>query len=119
MLSLFGRNCQNVRNTFASIFAVLLGFGFVSPALAINGGDVINKMSPAERTSYITGLLEGFGYARYRQDSPDETGMNCIINWYYEGGEPVKQTIRQWFERHADKPASVLIYALVKKECGE
>lgn len=46
--------------------------------------------------------------------------MKCIYDWYYQQpNEPVTKAVVQWFERHLDQQAGVLMYVLIKKECGE
>lgn len=106
------------KEIFAIISCVMIGIFHSQPAHAINGGDVIHKMSPEARVSYITGLVEAFGYARFRKDKPSQDGMKCIIDWYYKGGDATKLQIKTWFDKHADKPASVLLFTLIKRKCG-
>lgn len=91
----------------------------MSPAHAINGDDVINKMTVDQRHSYLVGLIDGLAYSRFLRDRPNEDSSKCVYDWYYEGGKDVKLKIRNWFNRHPDKPATALMYVLVKKECGK
>lgn len=56
-------------------------------------------------------------YSRYLRDKPDQSGMKCISAWYAKADSVDK--IWQWFARHPDKPAGVLLHVLIKKECGE
>lgn len=85
-------------------------------AEALNAGFVLNKMNTDQRVSFITGAVEGLAYSRYLRDKPDQSGMQCISAWYAKSNS--LDNIWQWFARHPDKPAGVLLYVLIKKECG-
>lgn len=102
------------------IFAILLGVTFsnTSSAFAFTADEVVNSMSERERSVYLAGIVDGLAQARWIADRPDQTGMSCIYNWYYQGGDTTQATIRQWFSRHLDKEANGLLYVLVERECG-
>ncbi|OXT01965.1 hypothetical protein B7H23_03235 [Notoacmeibacter marinus] len=88
-------------------------------ANAQSAGDVLDKMTPEQSTSYINGVVEGLAYARWLQDKPDRTGMACIYDWNY--GDDAKANSRRliaWLERHPDKPVGALVHTLIKKDCG-
>ena len=89
------------------------------PVQALTANDVLNKMSNDERHSYLAGMVGGFAHSRYLQDKPDQSGMTCIFDWYYESGAKKWQLIETWFSRHLDKQVEPLLYVLIKKECGE
>ncbi len=99
---------------FGGIFASSGG-----AAHALTADDVLNKMSNDQQHGYISGMVDGLAYARWLQDKPDSTGMQCIYGWYYSGKKEKWALIHQWFERHLDKPVDALLYVLIKKECGE
>lgn len=101
------------------ILAVVAFLSGGRDAAALTADDVLNKMSAEERVAYVSGIVGGLAYSRFLRDKPDETGMNCIYDWYYTGEEARHQQITQWFERHLDKPAEPLLYILIKRECGE
>ena len=107
----------------SSLFGMLLGIMFngllPEKAAALTANDVLNKMSSAEQTAYISGVVEGLAQARWIKDKPDQSGMTCIYNWYYKGEKDVDRRLNVWFEKHPDKPANALLYVLIKKECGE
>lgn len=88
-------------------------------ASALSGGDVLNKMNSEQQYAYIGGVIGGLAYARFLRDKPDETGMTCIYDWYYDADKSVWPQIETWLSRHAEKAVEPLIYVLVKKECGE
>jgi len=97
--------------------AALLAVG--KDAAALTADDVLNKMTGDERFAYVSGLVDGLAYARWLSDKPDETGMQCIHNWYYQGGEERSNLVHQWFSRHLNKPADALLYVFIKRECVE
>lgn len=88
-------------------------------ATDLNAGYVLNQMNADQRIGYISGVVEGLAYARFLKDHPSEEGMTCIYDWYDDGGTEQWSMIQTWFERHSDKPAGVLLYVLIKQECGE
>lgn len=101
--------------------------GPVGPAsadTAMTAGVVMDEMPVRERTSYIMGIVEGMAYARFRHDtlasgSRDETGMNCIYNWFYEDSMGALDAIEAAFRKYEDHFPSVLLAAMIKQECGD
>lgn len=88
-------------------------------AAALTAEDVLNRMNDDERFAYISGLVDGLAFARWTAEKPDNTGMQCIYDWYYGGNTAVRETIQTWLTRHQDKPVDALMYVLIKRECGE
>lgn len=101
---------------------MLIAAAFLSSgkeAAALTADDVLNKMNADQRHGYISGIVDGYAYARWLSDKPDKTGMQCVYGWYYNGQTEKWAVIEQWFERHLDKHVDALLYVLIKKECGE
>lgn len=90
-----------------------------TPAAALTGKDVLNKMNNDQRFSYLAGIADGLAQARWMKDRPDDTGMKCIYDWYYKGGKRKFNQVYGLLELHPDKPANAIMYVLIKKECGE
>ena len=90
----------------------------IAQANNLNAGFVLNEMNKDQRVSYIAGVIEGLAYSRFLRDKPNEKGMNCVYDWYYKGKAEQMKNIRAWFGRHPDKPVGVLLYVLIKKDCG-
>jgi hypothetical protein len=109
------------------VHGLLIGAALgIHPASAtdMTAGLILEQMQPRERFTYVAGMIEGIAYARFRKDSAaagskDERGMSCIYDWYYEGGDSVQTTIDAAFRKYADYAPSVVVWALIKKECGE
>ena len=87
-------------------------------ANSLNAGAILNDMDAKQRYGYVSGVVEGLAYSRFLRDKPSETGMKCIYDWYYKDGAKQWTRIESWFRRHPDKPAGVLLYVLIKKDCG-
>ena len=87
--------------------------------MALTADEYLNKMNIEQQVSYMTGAVEGLAQSRWLIDRPDQTGHDCVINWYFNGGKEREKSIDAWFARHLDKSAVALLYVLVKKECGE
>lgn len=88
-------------------------------AAALTADYVQNEMPSDQRSGYLSGMVDGLAYARWLSDRPNETGMQCIYSWFYDGGIERQRQINEWFERHSDKPVDALLYVLMKRDCGE
>lgn len=96
------------------------------PAFAtdMTAGVIMERMSASERFIYVSGMIEGLAYSRFLRDSAaagskDERGMKCIYDWFYEGDDSIQQSIDSAFRTYADYSPSVVVWAMVKRECGE
>jgi len=112
-----------ILTSYKQLSAILLCSGvfasFGNAAQAITADDVLNKMNADQRFGYISGVIEGLAFARWAKDQPDSTGMNCIYDWYYQGGEERSNQVDTWLRKNLDKPVGALLYVLIKKNCGE
>lgn len=105
--------------SFSAILVAIMINGIqVEQAAAFTANEVVNQMTAKERSTYLAGIVDGLAQARFVKDKPDQTGVKCIYNWYYQGGEKNESRITQWFTKHHEKPANALLYVLIKKECG-
>ena len=100
------------------ILSIMFGSSVTAMAKSLNAGFVMNEMTEEQRYGYISGVIEGLAYSRFLRDKPNQDGMNCVYNWYYEGGEGNFRKLDAWLNRHPDKQVGVLLYVLIKKECG-
>ena len=109
----------------ASAFLLSLGITHAANAdTAMTAGVLMERMKPADRYIYVSGMIEGLAYARFLRDSAtngskDERGMKCIYDWFYEGGDTAQDSIEAAFRLYADYSPSVVAWAMIKKECGE
>ena len=107
---------------YKQILVIILGVLItgINPSLSsnLNADAVLNKMNADERFGYISGVVEGLAYSRWLKDRPNDTGMQCIYKWYYNAKLEKWKKITAWFNRHPNKPVGVLLYVLIKKECG-
>jgi len=104
---------------FAMILAAALSLSFARETAALPAEDVLNTMSQDQRHGYISGIVDGLAFARWLADRPDATGMQCIYDWYYDGGTEKWALITQWLERHLERPVDALMYVLIERECGD
>lgn len=80
-------------------------------------------MDSKEFVAFVTGMVEGMAYARFRKDTLAagrrvEDGMNCVRQWFF--GDPKRiLTIGNAFERYHQYTAWVVLGVLLKQECGE
>ncbi len=111
-------------NKYQQLSVIILGVILTNTnnvqAQNLDAGFVLNKMNADQQVSYIAGVVEGMAYSRYLRDKPSEDGMNCIYQWYANntGSGEKSKNVDALFSRHPDKPVGVLLYVLMKKECG-
>lgn len=110
---------QGIQYSASLILLCLVGGVSQAQARDLNAGFVLNKMNADERVAYISGVIEGLAYSRFLRDRPDESGMNCVYDWFDENYKKKWLKTKRWLARHPDKPVGVLMYVLIKKECGE
>ena len=79
---------------------------------------VMNKMTSAERTTYLAGVVEGLAFARYLKDGKQKAGMECIYDWFYEDKTTIR-AIHTAFDRFPTYPPGAIIDVMVKRKCGE
>jgi hypothetical protein len=98
----------------------------VHPSYAqdMTAGVIMEKMEPKERYAYVSGIVRGMAYARFRKDtiaagSKDERGMICIYEWYEKGDGSTYAALEHTFRNNGHYPPTVIIATLLKKECGE
>ena len=114
-------------NTWNSAAVLPFVFGVIwSSSLAaetpMTAGVVVRNMSSERFVAYVTGMIEGLAYARFRRDSEAaggnaEEGMTCMRSWYLDDPD-VFLTIDATFRDFADYPPAVVIAAMLEKECG-
>uniref|UniRef100_A0A2A4Z266 Rap1a immunity protein domain-containing protein n=1 Tax=OCS116 cluster bacterium TaxID=2030921 RepID=A0A2A4Z266_9PROT len=101
------------------MFGMLIAGITPSFATEFNADVIMNKMTKEQRTSYLMGLIDGLAYSRWQRDKPDETGMQCIYNWYLKDtNKLLENKIIPMFKKYKDKPATAIFYVLIKRECG-
>jgi len=108
---------------YQQLYVIILGMTIgsvnITQASELNAGAVMSKMNTDQRFSYVSGVIEGLAYSRWQRDKPDETGMKCIHNWYYQDkAKRWESTIIPVFERYKDKSVGAILYVLTKKKCG-
>lgn len=89
----------------------------------MTGKVMLERMPSKEFEAFVTGMVEGMAYARFRKDTlatgkRSQDGMNCILSWYHDNPKNflvVIDAIRQ----HEQHTAWVVLGSLLKKECGE
>lgn len=69
-------------------FAAFLLPSYARTQTPLTAGVILKEMPARELAAYVTGIVEGLAYARFRTDSLKagqkvQTGMDCIRNWYF------------------------------------
>lgn len=114
---------SNLRNS--AVGALLLaGVPMAAADTPMTAGVIMEKMPANERGAYLVGLVEGFAYSRFKKDSAavgskTETGMKCIFDVLYADKRAGIARIEAAFRTYPDHLPSVVLGAILKKECGE
>lgn len=90
----------------------------------VTAGLLLKEMPPAEFTTYTLGIVEGLAYARFLRDTEksgrrNEDGMGCIHRWYHGDTKARFNKMMQAFEKYSEHHPTTILYAMIKKECGE
>ena len=107
--------------------AVLLGVGIASAnendGTPMTSGVILEEMPVRERTTYVMGVIDAMAYARFRKDTEasgenEMSGMACIRNWFHDDIVSRMGRIDAAFRKYEDLPPSMVLAAMVEKECG-
>jgi hypothetical protein len=108
-----------------SIAAASISLATGSPVSAadLTAGLIVKEMPPNEFVAYVTGMVEGMAYARFRKDTMAagekvQTGSDCIRNWYHRDTNTIT-TISDTFRKYPDYTPWVVLGVMLKQECGE
>lgn len=114
-----------IRQPKAALAASIISLvtGAQATAADLTAGVVLKEMPSKEFVVYVTGLVEGMAYARFRKDTlaagqKVETGMQCIRTWFH-GDTKTILAVEDAFRQYADYTPWVVVGAMIKKECGE
>lgn len=114
-----------IRQSKAAITAsiISLATGAQATATDLTAGVILKEMPSKEFVAYVTGMVEGMAYGRFRKDTlaagqKVETGMQCIRDWFHGDAKTIL-AVEDAFRKYADYTPWVVLGAMVKKECGE
>ena len=90
----------------------------------MTAGVVVEKMSARERATYVMGIVDALAYARFVKDTAatgesDQAGMRCIYDWLESDMVSRLLQVDEAFRKYGNYPPSMVVTAMVKKECGE
>lgn len=96
----------------AIVFALI-----ATPAFALTGGDVIDKMTDKERAGYLIGAVE---MAMYNASTAGNgKRAECISTWYFSQDGKAQKAVVAAFAQYKDRPAVALLNALINRQCGQ
>ena len=90
----------------------------------MTAGVLLEKLGDKERYFYVTGLVHGLGYARFRKDTiasgkKDEQGLTCINDWFYQSKGKRYLQIEDVFRKYPKHYPGTLVAHMIKEACGE
>lgn len=108
--------CKNI-----GIGAIVAAMPLFAGALAaraetLTAGVALDIMPGREFSAYTQGIIEGIAQARYEAEG-GTTGMQCIYEWYYGGGDESLRAVIAGFERFPDHSPGAVMSGLIQKEC--
>lgn len=114
---------RKVKTAISAIFVTMVVGAFPAQAKDTTAGVIVKEMPSKEFVTFVTGMVEGMAYARFRKDTlaagqKVETGSQCIRNWYHRDTGIILK-IEDAFRKYADYAPWVVLGVMVKNECGE
>lgn len=94
---------------------VLLSFLFATPAYALTGGDILDKMNSDQRGSYLAGSVEMAAFLTSLEGNKERA--SCIMDWYYK--QNGIDSIVAMLSKYKDRQALPVLQVLIKRACGE
>lgn len=122
-MSKINRIARNLNIRISTFSLAVIAGATPSYAAGMTAGDVLREMPNREFVVYISGMIDGFAYSRFRKDSLEagervETGMECIYGWFYNN-PGITLRIEDAFRQYSEHGPSTVLGAMLKKECGE
>lgn len=123
-MSSINRFAKNIKARISFFALAVVAGATPSYALDLTAGNVMSDMPVAERTMFISGIVHGLAYARFRNDTlasgeRDQTGMECILQWFGTDRLSRLMEIEATFEAYAGEYPPTVLAAMVKQECAE
>ena len=107
-----------LKRSLAALIVAMTCGALPADAKDMTAGSIITEMEPEARFPYLSGIVEGLAYARYKSDGNKTEGMACIYEWFYRG-EKSANTIYGAFAKFKDHTPGAVMAALIKQRCGE
>lgn len=104
---------NKVEGITVTLLATVLAAG---PALAIDAGDVMDRMEPRERHGFIGGAVDMASHL-YAVNGNREKA-DCAVAWFFDDENSLSE-IHDFFDAHKDKDAVGLLSILIDRHCGE
>ena len=101
-----------------SMAAMAVNASVSSAQEAMTAGSLYDNLSLEQVFAYKAGVIEGLAYVRFLKDNKDETGMQCIKDWFYDSDD-TQEKILDAFDHYPDYPVGPILWALSKQQCGE
>jgi hypothetical protein len=106
-------NSPTVMVLGAAMLAVCID---IREAAAITAGDVMDKMEPKERASFISGAVDMASHLY--AIAGNRTKADCAVKWLFET-EGSNREIDTFLGAHKDKDAVGLLSILIDRKCGK
>lgn len=129
---MWDRKQAGMKRAAASAVVFASAVAFDAPHAVANNNDrtlmtaetIMREMEADERFLFVTGILEGLAYARLEKDTEaagqrNNTGMNCIYDWFYGSDGRTFQLIQAAFDRYPDHFPNTIVAVLINRECGD
>lgn len=83
----------------------------------MTAGVVMSKMKGGDRFTFVAGIVEGLGHARYAKDGNKPGGRSCIYRWFYDDKTTLDK-IYAAFNRYPNAMPGQVVSTLANAKCG-
>jgi hypothetical protein len=110
---------QRLAKANAFVLTLTAGVSGLSNAYAedMTAGVVMEKMEPADRFTFMVGVIEGLANARYVQDGKDPKGRACIYNWFHADAKKAMGKLEEAMRRYPDAMPGQIAASLTGRAC--
>lgn len=87
-----------------------------APARAITAGDVVDKMDPPARSSFLGGAVDMASYHYARTGKQQKA--DCVVQWFFRTDGALREVLGV-FGNYKEHEAVALLDVLMNRHCGE
>ncbi|MFN3171230.1 MAG: hypothetical protein ACE37E_11115 [Hyphomicrobiales bacterium] len=108
----------------STLFGAQYAFANDNGETLMTAETIMREMPVRDRYIYVSGIVEGLAYARLVKDSQttgerDNSGMNCIYEWYFADDGETHMQIEQAFRQYPAHFPNIIVSVMINRECGE
>lgn len=79
-------------------------------------GFFLDELEDSQHFAYLSGIVEGLAYSRFKADGDQIEGMACVYGWFYDDPE-VTLRIYTAFDKFRDHTPGAIMGAMIERKC--